>query len=203
MALPRSVPRPWKQNRGPFRTQYLRRTCRTGEDLRELLTFTIDGSTAKDFDDAVSIEEMDGGWRLGVHIADVSHYVRPGSAIDAESYARGTSLYLPGYTVPMLPECLSNHLCSLMPGVDRLALSLLMDVREGRVVDHHLVKSVIHSHARLTYQAVNRMFDGGETDIAPDVRKALEAMPTLLINCAAGGGQGAASTLRSTSRSSC
>ena len=149
------------------------------QDLRELLTFTIDGSTAKDFDDAVSIEEMDGGWRLGVHIADVSHYVRPGSAIDAESYARGTSLYLPGYTVPMLPECLSNHLCSLMPGVDRLALSLLMDVREGRVVDHHLVKSVIHSHARLTYQAVNRMFDGGETDIAPDVRKALEAMRTL------------------------
>ena len=146
------------------------------EDLRDLLTFTIDGATAKDFDDAVSIQRTERGWRLGVHIADVSHYVRPGSAIDEDALLRGTSLYLPGLTVPMLPERLSNDLCSLMPDVDRLALSLLMEVENGAVVDHRLVKSVIHSHARLTYQAVNRMLDGGETDIVPEVRQALEDM---------------------------
>jgi len=149
------------------------------EDLRALETFTIDGATAKDFDDAVSLEKTENGWRLGVHIADVSHYVRPGSAIDREAFERGTSLYLPGYTVPMLPECLSNNLCSLMPGVDRLAMSLFMDIESGKVVDHRLVRSVIHSHARLTYQAVNRMFDGGETDIPDSVRDTLYAMRDL------------------------
>ena len=149
------------------------------EDLRDLLTFTIDGSTAKDFDDAVSIERTDRGWRLGVHIADVSHYVRPGSAIDDDAYEKGTSLYLPGLTVPMLPECLSNDLCSLMPDVDRLAMSLFMDISGGRVTDHRLVKSVIHSHARLTYEAVNRLFEGGECDIAPEVREALYQMREL------------------------
>ena len=149
------------------------------EDLRDALTFTIDGATAKDFDDAVSIETTDKGWRLGVHIADVSHYVRPGSAIDGDAAARGTSLYLPGLTVPMLPECLSNDLCSLMPDVDRLALSLFMEIEHGRVTDHRLVKSVIHSHARLTYEAVNRMFEGGEADIAPEIRAALTEMRAL------------------------
>ena len=149
------------------------------EDLREVLTFTIDGATAKDFDDAVSIERTERGWRLGVHIADVSHYVRPKTAIDDDAYLRGTSLYLPGLTVPMLPECLSNNLCSLMPDVDRLAMSLFMDIENGRVADHHLAKSVIHSHARLTYEAVNRMFEGGECGIAPEVQKALYDMREL------------------------
>ena len=152
---------------------------RTREDLRGLLTFTIDGATAKDFDDAVSIEKIDGGWRLGVHIADVSHYVRPGSAIDDDALLRGTSLYLPGLTVPMLPECLSNNLCSLMPEVDRLAMSLFMDIENGAVKDHRLTESVIHSHARLTYQAVNRLWDGGETDIPGEVRQALNDMLSL------------------------
>lgn len=149
------------------------------EDLRDLLTFTIDGATAKDFDDAVSIEATQKGWRLGVHIADVSHYVRPHTAIDEDALMRGTSLYLPGLTVPMLPECLSNDLCSLMPDVDRLAMSLFMDIENGAIKDHRLVESVIHSHARLTYQAVNRLWDGGETDIAEDVRRALNDMLAL------------------------
>jgi len=149
------------------------------EDLRELLTFTIDGATAKDFDDAVSIEPIEGGWRLGVHIADVSHYVRPGSAIDRDALERGTSLYLPGLTVPMLPECLSNNLCSLMPGVDRLALSLFMDIVQGVVVDHRLAESVIHSHARLTYEAANRFFEGGDSGITEEVGKALLDMRAL------------------------
>lgn len=149
------------------------------EDLRSLLTFTIDGATAKDFDDAVSIEQTERGWRLGVHIADVSHYVRPGAAIDDDAYRRGTSLYLPGLTVPMLPECLSNNICSLMPDVDRLAMSVFMDIEQGRIVDHRLVKSVIHSHARLTYEEVNRLFEGGDNDIAPEVQKALFDMLAL------------------------
>lgn len=131
------------------------------EDLRSLMTFTIDGPFSKDFDDAVSLEHTaDGNWKLGVHIADVSHFVRPGSPIDREAFERGTSLYLPGLTVPMLPEILSNDLCSLMPNVDRLALSCFMIIRDGRIIDHHLCRSVIHSHARLTYDAVNRFYDG-------------------------------------------
>ena len=146
------------------------------EDLRDVLTFTIDGTTAKDFDDAVSIEPIENGWRLGVHIADVSHYVRPGTPIDRDAYERGTSLYLPGLTVPMLPECLSNNLCSLIPDVDRLALSLFMDIENGRVIDHRLVESVIHSHARLTYEEANRFFEGGDTDIPADVGDALNRM---------------------------
>lgn len=131
------------------------------EDLRNLTVFTIDGPFSKDFDDAVSLERTeDGDWRLGVHIADVSHYVLPGSPIDREAFERGTSLYLPGVTVPMLPEVLSNNLCSLVPDEDRLALSLFMIIRNGKVIDHHLCASVIHSCARLTYDGVNRLFGG-------------------------------------------
>lgn len=149
------------------------------EDLRALLVFTIDGADAKDFDDAVSIAHTDAGWRLGVHIADVSHYVRPGTAVDADALARGTSLYLPGLTVPMLPERLCNDLCSLMPDVDRLAMSLFMDIRDGAVVDHRLTKSVIHSKARLTYRDVNRLWAAGESDISEDIRQALNDMREL------------------------
>lgn len=152
------------------------------EDLRGLMLFTIDGPFSKDFDDAVSLERAeDGSWRLGVHIADVSHYVRPGSPIDREAQKRGTSLYLPGLTVPMLPEALSNDLCSLMPNADRLAMSLIMTVRDGRIVDHHLARSVIHSRARLTYDGVNRLFDGEEEAVPAEVRPALADMRALAI----------------------
>ena len=149
------------------------------EDLRGLNAFTIDGADAKDFDDAVSIERTDTGWRLGVHIADVSHYVRPNTAIDSDALMRGTSLYLPGLTVPMLPERLCNHLCSLQPDMDRLAMSLFMEIKNGAVVDHELVESVIHSHGRLTYQAVNRLWETGEADIPEPIQAALSDMRTL------------------------
>ena len=149
-------------------------------DLRKLMLFTIDGASSKDFDDAVSIEKTDNGYRLGVHIADVSYYVRPGSAIDKEALARGTSLYLPGCTVPMLPEILSNDLCSLMPDADRLAMSLFMDISDkGKVTDHFLTPSIIRSKARLTYSGVNRFFDGADEEIAEDVRQALLEMREL------------------------
>lgn len=151
------------------------------DDLRALLCFTIDGADSKDFDDAVSIEVLPSGRRrLGVHIADVSHYVRAGSPIDREAAARGTSLYLPGCTVPMLPEVLSNDLCSLLPDEDRLAMSLFLDVgADGRVEDHHLGRSIIRSRARLTYTGVNRVFEGAEQASTAEIGAALAEMRAL------------------------
>lgn len=146
-------------------------------DARGIPLFTIDGADAKDFDDAVSIEKTeDGAWRLGVHIADVSHYVREGSPIDREAYKRGTSVYFPGMVIPMLPEALSNHLCSLMPDVDRLALSLFMTVRGGEIEDVRLERSVIHSSARLTYEEVNKLFEGEENKIPESLHEPLRDM---------------------------
>lgn len=146
-------------------------------DLRDLMLFTIDGEDAKDFDDAVSLEKLpDGSFKLGVHIADVSHYVTPGQPIDLEALKRGTSLYMPGLTLPMLPHALSDGLCSLKPGVDRLAMSLNMKVRNGKIIDHELFPSVIHSKARLTYTAVNRMLDGEEGPVPNETRPVLMDM---------------------------
>ncbi len=148
-------------------------------DLTALTLFTIDGIDAQDFDDAVSLEKTEVGYRLGVHIADVSHYVRPGTPIDREALERGTSVYLPGLTLPMLPEPLSNRMCSLMPNVDRLAMSLMMEIANGKVVDHTLSPSVIHSSARLTYEEVNKMLAGEKNDVPEDLHGTLRAMVSL------------------------
>lgn len=138
------------------------------QDLRDWTIFTIDGEDAKDFDDAVSLTSTPDGWLLGVHIADVSHYVRPGTALDAAALERGTSVYLPGLTLPMLPERLSNDLCSLRPGVSRLTMSVLMDVRDGEITDWRITPSVICSQARLTYDQVNRMLAGEPDSGVPE-----------------------------------
>ena len=134
----------------------------TRTDLRGLLSFTIDGSDAKDFDDAVSLERLENGlWRLGVHIADVGHYVPQGSALDREAYLRGTSVYFPGRVLPMLPEQLSNGVCSLRPDEDKFTMSALMDIDEaGSVVHTSLLRTITRSNARLVYDDVNRLFDG-------------------------------------------
>ena len=125
------------------------------EDLRRLPFVTIDGETAKDFDDAVYVRKLPKGWRLYVAIADVAHYVPRGSALDKEAYARGTSVYFPGTVVPMFPEKLSNNLCSLNPYVDRLALVVVLDFdREGRRRRMRFTEAVIRSHERLTYNLV-------------------------------------------------
>jgi ribonuclease R len=138
------------------------------EDLRETLTITIDGETARDFDDAVSLEELPSGrLLLGVHIADVSYYVRDGSALDEEALQRGTSVYFPERAIPMLPERLSNEVCSLKPQVDRLTMSALIELnRNGRVVDYRLTPSVIHSRERMTYTAVNEIIINPEGETA-------------------------------------
>ncbi|MFL6277421.1 MAG: ribonuclease R family protein, partial [Blastocatellia bacterium] len=137
-------------------------------DLRDWLTITIDGETAKDFDDAVSLERLPNGRaRLGVHIADVSHYVREASALDEEAFRHGTSVYFPERAIPMLPERLSNGICSLNPRVDRLTMSALIELdARGRVVDYKLAPSVIHSRERMTYTQVNEIITHPEGETA-------------------------------------
>ncbi len=131
-------------------------------DFRRLTTVTIDGETARDFDDAVTLEELPAGhYRLGVHIADVAHYVAEGGALDRAARERGTSVYFPDRAVHMFPPELATGLCSLKPGVDRLVQSCVMDIGpDGEVVQYELHDGVIHSDARMTYTDVNAMLTG-------------------------------------------
>jgi len=131
------------------------------EDIRELPLVTIDGEDARDFDDAVYCEPQGKGWRLLVAIADVSHYVGIGSALDAEATERGNSVYFPGRVIPMLPEVLSNGLCSINPKVDRLCMVCEMQVdARGKVTGHRFFEGLMRSHARLTYDKVAAILDG-------------------------------------------
>ncbi|MGB1141930.1 MAG: ribonuclease R family protein, partial [Halioglobus sp.] len=151
-------------------------------DLRKLPFVTIDGEDARDFDDAVYCEKhRGGGWTLWVAIADVSHYVRPGSALDQEAANRGNSVYFPERVVPMLPEALSNGLCSLNPGVDRLAMVCEMSLdAAGNLTDYSFYEAVIHSHARLTYTAVGEVLANGASEGVDKARvKDLERLHAL------------------------
>jgi ribonuclease R len=148
------------------------------DDFRKRNTITIDPRTARDFDDALDIEILPNGtFQLGVHIADVSHFVTPDTAMDAEARYRGTSVYFPDRVLPMLPEKISNHLCSLNPKTDRLAMSVMMHVsRTGDVLDYSFHKSVIHSKERMTYEDVQSILNGNRaletrySDVAPHIR---------------------------------
>lgn len=137
------------------------------EDIRALPLVTIDGETARDFDDAVYCEKRRRGWRLVVAIADVSHYVLHGDALDRDAYARGNSVYFPRRVIPMLPEALSNGLCSLNPHVDRLCMVCDMDISStGEIEKYRFYPAVMHSHARLTYNEVWEMIQHPEGEVA-------------------------------------
>jgi ribonuclease R len=137
-------------------------------DMREVLTFTIDPEDAKDFDDALSYEVLqdDHGevrYRIGIHIADVTHYVQEGSAVDEEAYQRGTSIYLVDRVIPMLPEQLSNELCSLRPNEDKLCMSVIVDMdKQAKVLRHKICRTVIRSDYRLTYEEALGLLDMGD-----------------------------------------
>ena len=138
-------------------------------DLREKLIVTIDGEDAQDFDDAISIEKSGGNYILGVHIADVSHYVQESSPIDIAAQERGTSIYVTDRVVPMLPFALSNGLCSLRPDEDRLTFSCIMTIsKHGEVIDYAIKKSVIKSSARLTYTYFQKVIDANKGENAVD-----------------------------------
>ncbi len=132
------------------------------QDYRALDIVTIDGETARDFDDAVWVDRLgNGNYALQVHIADVSHYVKPGSPIDAEAFLRGTSVYFPDRAVPMLPLELSTEICSLKPGVDRLVLSVELEIdRRGDILAQRFARGVIRSVERMTYTAVHALLEG-------------------------------------------
>ncbi len=136
-------------------------------DLRDTLTFTIDGDDARDFDDAVSLTILENGnYRLGVHIADVTHYVKKGSPLDTEAYKRGTSIYLPDRVIPMLPEKLSNGICSLNPNEDRLTLSVFMEIsKKGVVLSNEIYESVICSKERMTYTNVEKLLNKEDEEL--------------------------------------
>jgi len=138
------------------------------EDLRSTAHVTIDGETAKDFDDAICVVKTKKGFRLFVSIADVSHFVTPGSAIDQEAYKRGTSIYFPGRVIPMLPEKLSNNLCSLVPDEDRFTVSAILDFdRGGTLLGKRFCRSIIRSRHRFTYTTVQKIL----VDKDPDLRR--------------------------------
>jgi ribonuclease R len=152
-------------------------------DLRDLVCFTIDPEDAKDFDDAVSLTALsDGSYRLGVHIADVSYYVKEGSALDREGFKRGTSVYLVNEVIPMLPEKLSNDVCSLKPHEDRLTYSVFMTLdRHGTVKHYEIEKSVINSKRRFTYEEVQRILDAGRGEHA-NVLRAMHTLSRVLLS---------------------
>ncbi len=143
------------------------------KDFRDVLTFTIDPVDAKDFDDALSVRRLaSGNLEIGVHIADVSHYVRPGSLLDKEAFRRGTSVYLVDRTIPMLPEKISNNLCSLRPNEDRLAFSAVFELNEkAEVISEWFGRTVIHSDRRFTYEEAQDVLESGMGEFPEELRE--------------------------------
>ena len=144
-------------------------------DLRQLFTFTVDPASAKDYDDAISLEQTGSGWRLYVHIADVAHYLNVEGAIFQEATKRGNSFYFPKKVIPMLPERLSNGVCSLRPDEDKLTMTVITDFdKEANVLKQQLVESIIRSDYRLSYEQVDELYAGHPDEMAPKLVQALE-----------------------------
>lgn len=152
-------------------------------DMRDVVTFTIDPRDAKDFDDALSIRKLESGlWEIGVHIADVTHYVTPDSIIDKEAYKRATSVYLVDRTIPMLPERLCNNICSLRPNEDKLAFSVVFHVDEfAEVKDYKICHTVINSNRRFTYEEAQQIIETGEGDYTQEMLKLNELAKMLRV----------------------
>ena len=153
-------------------------------DFRDILTFTIDPADAKDFDDALSFRKLENGnYEVGVHIADVTHYVRPGSIVDEEARSRGTSVYLVDRTVPMLPEKLCNKLCSLRPNEEKLTFSAVFEITPlGRIVDQWFGKTIIYSDHRFAYEDAQKIIDApaeAHEEVPTDIKDAVLTLHTL------------------------
>lgn len=151
-------------------------------DFRDETVFTIDPDTAKDFDDAISIKILDNGnYYLGVHIADVTHYMPRNTVLDEEAYNRGTSVYLVDRVIPMLPEKLSNGVCSLSPHEDKMAFSCFMELApNGKLVDHSIEETIIHSDKRFTYEQAQEVIDGADSEFSFEMQTAAKLAHTLL-----------------------
>lgn len=164
--LPVYFPKKVEQEAAQVRDNITKEDLQGRLDLRDLLCFTIDPIDAKDFDDAVSLEDLpNGNQRLGVHIADVSHFVRPDTELENEAFRRGTSVYLVDRVIPMLPERLSSDLCSLKPNVDRFTFTCFMEIdADLKVVDYHIQPSIINSKRRFNYEEFQEIFDQKKDD---------------------------------------
>lgn len=141
------------------------------EDFRDVVTFTIDPKDAKDFDDALSLRKLENGhWEVGIHIADVTHYVKPGSIIDKEAYERATSVYLVDRTIPMLPESLCNNLCSLRPNEEKLTFSVIFEMNdEAEILASRIGRTIIKSDRRFTYEETQNVIETGQGDYKDEV----------------------------------
>lgn len=171
--LPTSFPKEVEMAAAQISPDISREEMKNRLDLRDRVILTIDPHDAKDFDDALSIEILEGGsFRIGVHIADVSAYVKEGSIIDQEAFARATSVYLANQVIPMLPEKLSNDICSLVPHKDRLVYSVFMNVTEkGRVKKYEFARSIINSKRRFTYEEVETILDSKKGEYAEELNQ--------------------------------
>lgn len=171
--LPYSYPKDADNEANSMKDEATEMEAYKRRDMREVLTFTIDPSDAKDFDDALSYREIEPGlYEIGVHIADVTHYVKPGSKIDEEAYRRGTSVYLVDRTIPMLPERLCNEICSLRPDEDKLCFSVVFQLDDrAKVLKSKICKTIIRSNRRFTYQEAQTVIDTGEGDCKEAILK--------------------------------
>ena len=168
---PIEFPKEVEKEAGKIPTKISKDEIKKRRDFRKTFTITIDPADAKDFDDAISLQKMaNGHWEVGVHIADVSHYVRPGSAIDKEALDRGTSVYLVDRTIPMLPEKLCNNVCSLRPDEEKLTFSVVFEMDDdAKIYDRWIGKTIIKSCRRYTYEEVQTMIEGGPGDYKDEI----------------------------------
>jgi len=179
--LPYEWPASVQEAANHFSSEIPQEALTNRKDLRDKAFVTIDGEDARDFDDAVYCEpQKDGGWRLWVAIADVSYYVRPNNPLDVEAQERGTSVYFPGQVIPMLPEILSNDLCSLKPKIDRLCLISECHIdAHGQLIDYQFYPGVIHSQARLTYTQVSLILEESDAAVIEQCENVLEPLYNL------------------------